>query len=65
LEAAFVHLCSTDHHRLNRSGDRRASHALWRIALIRMRCHPPTRAYVERRTNQGFSSSDIMRSRKR
>jgi hypothetical protein len=35
--------------------------ALWRIALVRMRYHPPTRAYVERRTEQGLSKLDIMR----
>ena len=53
-EASFAHLCGTapipassgrtHRHRLNRGGDRRANHALWRIALVRMRCHPPTRA---------------------
>jgi transposase len=52
-EAAFAHLCGaapipassgrTDRHRLNRGGDRRANNALWRIALVRMRCHQPTR----------------------
>ena len=36
----------THRHRLNRGGDRQANHASWRIALVRMRCHPPTRAYV-------------------
>ena len=70
-EAAFAHLCGvapipassgrTHRHRLNRGGDRHANNALWRIALVRMRCHPPTRAYVERRTNQGLSKLDIMR----
>jgi transposase len=70
-EAAFAHLCGvapipassgrTHRHRLHRGGDRRANHALWRIALVRMRCHPPTRAYVERRTKQGLSKLDIMR----
>jgi transposase len=70
-EAAFAQLCGTapipassgraDRHRLNRGGDRRANHALWRITLVRMRRHPPTRAYVERRTNQGLSKLDIMR----
>jgi transposase len=74
-EAAFAHLCGTapipassgrtDRHRLNRGGDRRANNALWRIALVRMRCHPPTRAYVQRRTNQGLSKLDIMRCLKR
>jgi transposase len=55
----------THRHRLNRGGDRHANNALWRIALVRMRCHPPTRAYVERRTKQGLSKLDIMRSLKR
>jgi transposase len=74
-EAAFAHLCGaapipassgrTDRYRLNRGGDRRANNALWRIALVRMRCHPPTRAYVERRTKQGLSKLDIMRCLKR
>ena len=49
----------------HRGGDRRANHALWRIALVRMRCHPPTRASVERRTNQGLSKPDILRCLKR
>ena len=30
-----------------------------------MRCHPPTRADVERRTNQGLSKLDIMPCLKR
>jgi transposase len=74
-EAAFAQLCGTapipassgrtDRHRLNRGGDRNANHALWRIALVRMHCHPPTRAYVQRRTNQGLSKLDIMRCLKR
>jgi transposase len=74
-EAAFAHLCGvapipassgrTHRYRLNRGGDRQANHALWRIALVRMRCHPPTRAYVERRTKQGLSKLDIMRCLKR
>jgi transposase len=74
-EAAFAHLCGvapipassgrTHRHRLNRGGDRQANHALWRIALVRMRCHPPTRAYVARRTKQGLSKLDIMRCLKR
>jgi len=74
-EAAFAHLCGTapipassgrtDRHRLNRAGDRRANNAMWRIALVRMRCHPPTRAYVEHRTKQGLSKLDILRCLKR
>jgi transposase len=74
-EAAFAHLCGvapipassgrTDRHRLNRGGDRQANNALWRIALVRMHCHPATRAYVERRTKQGLSKLDILRCLKR
>jgi transposase len=74
-EAAFAHLCGTapipassartDRHRLNRGGDRRANNALWRITLVRMRCHPPTKAHVQRRTNQGPSKLDITRCLKR
>jgi transposase len=74
-EPSFAHLCGAapipassgraDRHRLNRGGDRRANHALWRIALVRMRCHPATRTYVERRTKQGLSKLDIMRCLKR
>jgi transposase len=74
-EAAFAHLCGaapipassgrSDRHRLNRGGDRHANNALWRIALVRMHCHPPTRAYVERRTKQGLSKLDILRCLKR
>jgi transposase len=74
-EAAFAHLCGTapipassgrtDRHRLNRGGDRHANNALWRIALVRMHCHPATRAYVERRTKQGLSKLDILRCLKR
>jgi len=74
-EAAFAQLCGaapipassgrTDRHRLNRGGDRHANHALWRIALVRMHCHPPTRTSVERRTKQGLSKLDILRCLKR
>lgn len=74
-EAAFAHLCGvapipassgrTTRHRLNRGGDRAANHALWRIAMVRMSCHPPTRAYVARRTAEGLSKRDILRCLKR
>jgi len=30
-----------------------------------MHCHPPTKAYVQRRTKQGLSKLDIMRWLKR
>jgi transposase len=74
-EAAFAHLCGvapipassgrTTRHRLNRGGDRSANNALWRIAMVRMSSHPPTRAYVERRTKEGLTKRDILRCLKR
>lgn len=74
-EAAFAHLCGvaplpassgrTDRHRLNRGGDRAANHALHTIVLCRMRYDPRTRAYVERRTEEGLAKKDIMRCLKR
>jgi transposase len=74
-EAAWAHLCAvapipassgkTVRRRLNPAGDRQANHALWRIVITRMSSHPPTRAYVERRTAQGLSKKEIMRCLKR
>lgn len=74
-EAAFARLTGaaplpassgrTQRHRLNRGGDRQANHALHRIALVRMRWHEPTRAYVARRTSEGLSKMEILRCLKR
>jgi transposase len=74
-EAAWAHLCGVSpieassgkvtRHRLNRGGDRQANAALWRIVMVRMVSHPPTRAYVERRTKEGRSKREIMRMLKR
>jgi transposase len=74
-EAALAHLCGaapipassgrTDRHRLNRGGDRAANNALYVIALSRMRHDPQTRAYVERRTQQGLTKKEIIRCLKR
>ena len=74
-EAAWAHLCGVSpiqassgkvtRYRLNRSGDRQANHALWRIAITRMRNHPETRAYVERRLAEGKSKPEIIRMLKR
>ena len=49
----------------NRAGNRQANHALWRIAFTRMGSDPRTRIYVERRTEEGLSKSEIMRVLKR
>jgi transposase len=74
-EAAWAHLCGVSpieassgkvtRHRLNRGGNRQANAALWRIVMVRMVSHPPTRAYVERRTAEGRSKLEIIRVLKR
>ena len=46
-------------------GDRQANHALWRIVITRMSSHPATRAYVDRRTDEGLSKKEIIRCLKR
>jgi hypothetical protein len=48
-----------------RSGDRQANSALWRIALVRMGCHRPTKDHVARRTAEGKTKTKIMRCLKR
>jgi len=74
-ERSFAALCGssplpassgrTNRHRLNRGGDRHANSALWTIVCTRMATHPPTRAYVQRRTNEGLSKPEIIRCLKR
>jgi transposase len=74
-EASFAALCGvspllassgkTNRHRLNRGGDRAANSALHRVVIVRMRFHPQTRAYVERRTHEGPSKREIIRCLKR
>ena len=74
-EAAFARLCGaapipvssdrTDRHRLHRGGDRLANTALWRIALVRMHCHQPTKDYVARRIAEGKTKTEILRCLKR
>lgn len=75
-EAALAKLCgvcpipagsgkTSGRHRLNRGGNRQANAALYRVVINRMRWHPPTIAYVERRTKEGLSKKDIIRCLKR
>ncbi|MHC3003071.1 IS110 family RNA-guided transposase [Gordonia sp. GN26] len=52
-------------HRLNRGGDRQANSALHMIVVGRMKNHPPTRAYVERRSAEHKTKKDIIRCLKR
>ena len=74
-EAAFAMLCGvaplpassgkTHRHRLNRGGDRQANCALYRIAIVRLSHDPATRAYRDRRLQQGHSKKDAIRCLKR
>ena len=74
-EAAFAMLSGTapipvssgrtDRHRLNRLGDRQLNRALHQIAVTRMRCHPPTLTYVQRRRAEGKTDREIRRCIKR
>lgn len=74
-EAAFAKLCgaspipassgNTQRHRLNWAGHRQANSALYRSVIVRMRFHPPTIAYVKRRTAEGKSKREIIRCLKR
>ena len=74
-EAAFASLCGanpipassgkTNRHRLNRSGDRQANAALYRIVLVRLRHDVRTKEYMRRRTGDGMSKSEVIRCLKR
>jgi transposase len=74
-EAAFSMLCGaspipassgkTVRHRLNRGGNRQANAALYRIVVVRLRWHQPTRDYLVRRTKEGLSKREIIRCLKR
>jgi transposase len=74
-EATFAKLCGvaplpassgkTQRHRLNRGGDRQANCALYMIIVGRMRNHPETKAYVQRRHEEGLSNPEIIRCLKR
>ena len=74
-EAAFAMLSGTapvpvssgrtDRHRLNRLGDRQLNRALQVIAVSRMRSHPATQAYVQRRRAEGKTDREIRRCIKR
>jgi transposase len=74
-EAAFSMLCGSSpvdassgkqiRHRLNRGGDRQANAALYRIVMVRLRWHEPTRQYTARRTAEGKTKKEVIRCLKR
>jgi transposase len=53
-------------HRLNRGGDRALNRALHTVVITRRRIgHPPTSDYITRRTTEGRTPKEILRSLKR
>ena len=74
-EAAFAALCGvnpvpassgrTNRHSLNRGGDCQANAALYRIVLVRLRYHEPTKEYMSRRTGEGMTKPEVIRCLKR
>ena len=74
-QAAFAHLCGASplaassgknqRQRLNRSGDRQASSALWHIVITRMVYDPRTTEYIDRRTKDGKTKKEAVRCLKR
>ena len=74
-EAAWAHLCAVApleassgkvvRHRLDPGGNRQANSALWRIVMVRLTCDPETQAYMERRSKEGRSRREVVRSLKR
>lgn len=56
---------NTTRHRLNPAGDRRLNRAIHTIAIVRMNFDARTRAYVAKRTAEGRSKKEIIRSLKR
>lgn len=74
-ESAFAAMCGVNpieassgkivRHRLNRSGNRQANHALWRIATNRMVYDDATKTYAARRRAEGKTQRDVVRCLKR
>jgi transposase len=55
----------TNRHRLDRGGNRQINTAIHRIAVTRARCHPETRAYLDRKRAEGKTTKDAIRCLKR
>ncbi len=74
-DACFSMLCGsspiqassgkTIRHRLNRGGDRQANAALYRIVLVRLCYHRPTKDYMARRLTEGKTKKEVIRCLKR
>ena len=74
-EAAFARLAGvapipassgqTIRYRLDRGGDRKLNRTLHQIIVTRRRTHPPTIAYIDRRTQEGKTRREVTRCLKR
>src|SRR3954466_2975049 len=56
---------NTQRWRLDRGGNRQINAALHRVIVTRVRCHPPTRDYLERPRPEGKSPREAIRCLKR
>ncbi len=56
---------NTNRHRLSRAGNRQINAAIHRIALTQARSHPDARAFLTRRSEQGATKKEALRSLKR
>jgi transposase len=51
--------------RLDRGGNRQLNAAIHRMAITQLRCHPPARDYIDRRTGEGKTKREALRCLKR
>ena len=74
--AAFARFCgaapiptgsgkTASRHRLHRGGNRQLNAALYRIAIVQARHHPPARTYLARKTAEGKTPREARRALKR
>jgi transposase len=56
---------NTNRHRLDRGGNRQINTAIHRVAVTRARCHPETKAYIERKRSEGKTNREALRCLKR
>jgi transposase len=56
---------NTNRHRLDRGGSRQINAAIHRVAVTRGRCHPETRADLDRKRSEGKNTKEAIRCLKR
>jgi transposase len=55
----------TNHHRLDRGGNRQINATIHRIAVTRLRCHAETQDHIARKRAEGKSTKEAIRCLKR